>query len=82
MPLCRLTKLEKARQVSWDAKRLAPLADTFLLEGYYEPKGSFICSIEVPGYPVVEVSQEITEKWDDIWRQVNDEFEEEIAKKR
>lgn len=78
VPLCHLTKLEKARQVSWDEKRLAPLSNTFLLKGYYEPKGSFICLIEAPGYPLVEVTSEITEKWDDIWRQINDEFETEI----
>ena len=79
VPLCRLTKLKKARQVSWDAKRLQPLVETFLLKGYYEPKGSFICSTDVVGYPSLEVTNEITDRWDPLWRQINEEFEADIA---
>ena len=78
MPLCRLKKLGKARQVSWDAKRLQPLEDTFLLEGYYEPKGSFICSTNLPRYPSIEVTNEITDQWDPLWREINEEFEAKI----
>ena len=43
------------------------------------PKGSFICSIDAPGYPYQEVSQEIIEDWDDIWKEMSEEFDREIA---
>ena len=76
MLLCRLTKLEKARQVSWDAKQLQ---DTFLLKGYYEPKGSFICSTDVARYPSLEVTNEITNQWDPLWVDINEEFEGKIT---
>lgn len=79
VPLCRLLKLEKARQVSWDPKRLDPLANNFIAEGYYEPKGSFICSVDAPGYPPVEVNDEITNQWDQLWKRCNEEFEQQIA---
>lgn len=59
MPLCRLVKLEKARLVSWDEKRIKALADNFLLEGYFEPKGWFVCSMEEPGSPIVYVIDDI-----------------------
>ena len=78
VPLCRLVKLEKARQVSWDPKRIEPLANNFITEGYYEPKGSFICSVEAPGHRVVYVTEEITNDWDDLWKQANEEFEDSI----
>lgn len=60
-------------------KRIQPLPDNFLIEGYYEPKGSFICSLEALGFPMVEVSKIITEGYDDIWKQQSQEFDEEIS---
>ena len=79
VPLCRLVKLEKARQASWESKRIKPLWDNFLVEGYYEPKGSFICSLDAPRFPNQEVLEEITIDWDDLWKQMNEEFEQEIS---
>ncbi len=76
--MCRLTKLEKARQVSWDPKRIQPLAEAFLIDGYYEPKGSFICSLDAPGFPSIEVDDTNKELWDPLWNTLNDEFENEI----
>ena len=59
VPLCRLLQLEKARQVSWDSERIKPLQDNFLVEGYYEPKGSFICLEEAPSFPPQDVSDDL-----------------------
>ena len=65
--------------MSWDPKRMGPLSDSFILDGYYEPKGSFVCSIDAPGYPTIEVNDDIINQWDPLWKQANEEFEQEIA---
>ena len=49
------------------------------MEGYFEPKGSFIYSVEARGYLVQEVTKEITNTWDASSIQQNNDFEEEIA---
>ena len=65
--------------MTWDAERIKPLQDNFLVEGYYEPKGSFLCSIDAPGFPSQEVSDDMREGWDPIWKQFDAEFEEAIS---
>ena len=60
-------------------ERIKPLLDNFLVEGCYEPKGSFICSVDAPGFPSQDVTEEITEGWDEIWKQKNETFENKIA---
>ena len=59
VPLCRLLQLEKARQVNWDSDRIKPLQENFLVEGYYEAKGSFICWEEALGFPSQDVSEDL-----------------------
>ena len=65
--------------MSWDIERIKPLQNKFLVEGYFEPKGSFICSVDAPGFPSQDVTEEIMEGWDEIWKQKNETFENEIA---
>ena len=55
--------------MTWDAERIKPLQDNFIVEGYFEPKGSFLCSIDAPGFPSQEVSDDMREGWDPIWKQ-------------
>ena len=49
------------------------------MEGYYEPKGSFICSKEAPSFPPQDVSDDLRAGWDDVWKQLDEDFESEIA---
>ena len=74
-----MLQLEKARQVNWDSDRIKPLQDNFLVEGYYEPKGSFIFSKEALGFPSQDVSEDLQASWDDVWKQLDEDFESEIA---
>ena len=59
--------------------RIKPLQDNFLVEGYYELKGSFICSQEAPSFPPQDVLEDLQAGWDDVWKQLDEDFESEIA---
>ena len=49
------------------------------MEGYYEPKGSFICLEEAPSFPSQDVSKDLQAGWDDVWKQLDEDFESKIV---
>ncbi|MCO5582296.1 hypothetical protein L7F22_036188 [Adiantum nelumboides] len=75
--LCRLTPYAKVRGLSDD---VSGLKAAFGKEGYMQEKGAFIVSLWNCHKEKILISNDIKNKWDVIWKDINDEFEQELSK--
>ncbi|MCO5595322.1 hypothetical protein L7F22_049363 [Adiantum nelumboides] len=77
IPLCRLIPYARVRGLRDD---VSGLKETFGKEGYMQEKGAFIVSLWNCQKQKILISDEIINKWDAIWKDINDVFEQELSK--
>lgn len=76
VPLCRLVVNEAIRTVKED---IPEFLNTFRDYGYLRELGIFLVSSKRISQPDLEVTQYDLDQWGPIWREVNDEFEQDLA---
>lgn len=76
VPLCRLIHNPTVRPVQ---DRVDQLVEEFAREGYFPARPAFYCSLDGKKMPIREVTDEDRSSWDDLWIEVNNEFERDIA---
>lgn len=75
IPLCRLIPHAKVRDLRDD---LSGLKSAFGKEGYVAEKGAFIVSLWTTNREETFVTDDVMSAWDDCWREVNEEFDQEL----
>ncbi|MCO5559274.1 hypothetical protein L7F22_012870 [Adiantum nelumboides] len=77
IPLCKLIPYARVRGLRDD---VSGLKAAFGKEGYMQEKGAFIVYLWNCRKEKISISDDIKNKWDAIWKDINDEFEQELLK--
>lgn len=79
IPLCRLVPYAKVRGLR---KNLGSLKAAFTSERYVPEKGTFIVSLIKNDGEELKVNEDITSTWDPLWKEVDNEFEKDLANRK
>ncbi|MCO5584226.1 hypothetical protein L7F22_038150 [Adiantum nelumboides] len=77
IPLCRLIPYARVKGLRDD---VSGLKAAFGKEGYIQEKGAFIVFLWNCQKEKILILDKIINKWDAIWKDINDEFEQELSK--
>ncbi|KAI5059181.1 hypothetical protein GOP47_0025500 [Adiantum capillus-veneris] len=78
IPLCRLIPYARVRGLRDD---LDGIKTAFAREGYMQEKGAFIVSLWTFKRDQTIATDDIKEKWDPLWIEINEEYELELKSK-
>jgi hypothetical protein len=74
IPMCRLVIMEKVRRVQRKGDAVDVLTDSFKMEGYVRTRTPFyVQPTDSLGRPM-ELTKEIWESWDDLWKKEDEDF--------